>query len=97
MARRKKAGSKMHFLLHIALLAFAIYAIYSMISLQAVLAKNNDVLKEKQREVSEKHISNAELEHLLTKSKDDIIERAAREKLDYVYQNEEVYEDIAGK
>ena len=98
MKKRKSAGSKMHFLLlHIALLAFAVYTIYSMISLQAVLAKNREILDNKNKEISQRQITNSELEHLLTKSKDEIIERAAREKLDYVYQNEEVYEDIAGK
>ena len=42
-------------------------------------------------------ISNKELESLLENgSHDELVERAAREKLGFVYANEEIYEDIKG-
>ena len=95
----KKRGSKgKSILLRIALLGFAIYMVYSMISLQSQLAQSKKTLSEKQNEISQRNVDIDELKSLLKNgSKDDLIERAARDKLDFVFENEEVYEDISGK
>ena len=54
--------------------------------------------KRKAKKDNKKQISNEELENLLESGSDiDLIERAARDKLDYVYENEEIYEDSSGK
>lgn len=85
-------------MLRIALLGFAIYMVYSMISLQSQLAQSKKTLGEKQNEISQRNVDIDELKSLLKNgSKDDLIERAARDKLDFVFENEEVYEDISGK
>ncbi len=85
-------------MLRIALLGFAIYMVYSMISLQSQLAQSKKTLSEKQNEISQRNVDIDELKSLLKNgSKDDLIERAARDKLDFVFENEEVYEDISGK
>ncbi|MBQ2676342.1 MAG: septum formation initiator family protein [Clostridia bacterium] len=98
MRRKKNVGAKKSVIFRVALLLFAVYTIYSMISLQAELAENKKILAQKQALITQKQISNDDLKYLLEKgSEKDLIERAARDKLDYVYQNEEVYEDISGK
>ena len=98
MAKRKSNSKGKSIVLRIALLAFAVYMVYSMISLQAQLSQYKKELVQLQTEQSEKKISNEELKELLESgSTDDLIERAARDKLDFVFENEQVYEDISGK
>ena len=66
--------------------------------LETQLAQSKSVLEQKQALIHEKQISNEQLQDLLENgSEQELIERAAREKLDYVYANEEVYEDLSGK
>jgi cell division protein FtsB len=82
----------------VALLVFAVYTLYSMIRLQSELISSRAELKEKQQEIVQRQISNEELENLLKSGTEkELIERAARDKLNYVYANEEIYEDISGK
>lgn len=95
-AKRTSGGKSVIF--RIALLLVAVYTIYSMISLQTQLAQSKSILEQKQALIHEKQISNEQLQDLLENgSEQELIERAAREKLDYVYANEEVYEDLSGK
>lgn len=98
MSRKNKtnsAGKRVIFKVSIVLLAF--YLVYSMISLQSQLIASRKVLNEKQEEISAIKVSNEELESLLKNgSHDELVERAAREKLGFVYANEEIYEDIKG-
>ena len=82
----------------IALLLFSAYMIYAMITLQTELAQNKKILADKQAQISELQVPNEELSELLNNgSQKELIERAAREKLGFVYANEEIYEDISGK
>ena len=98
MRVQRKKSDKSGLFFRIALLIFAIYTLYSMISLQSELVSVRAELKQKQEEKAQHHISNENLKNLLTNgSQKELIEHAAREKLDYVYANEEVYEDISGK
>lgn len=79
------------------ILALALYLVFSMISLQSDLVEQRKVLKEKQKQISELRVSNDELKSLLKNgSQKELVERAAREKLDFVYSNEEVYLDRKG-
>ncbi len=98
MSRRSKSNNtskRVVFKVSIVLLAF--YLVYSMISLQAQLVSSRKVLAQKQEEISALKISNKELESLLENgSHDELVERAAREKLGFVYANEEIYVDIKG-
>ena len=96
--KRKKVSGKKSVFFRVALLLFAGYTIYSMIALQSELINSRKLLSEKQELIAQRQITNDELEYLLSSgSEKDLIERAARDKLDYVYANEEVYEDISGK
>ena len=98
MKRKNKVNNvskRIVFKVSIILLAF--YLVYSMISLQTQLISSRKILAQKQAEISEIKVSNDELESLLSKgSHDELVERAAREKLGFVYANEEIYEDIKG-
>ena len=98
MAKRRKSSKTGNIILRLALLALSVYMVYSMISLQSQLANKKRELEENQRIISEQKMSIDEIKQLLKNgSKDDLIERAARDKLDFVYKNEEIYEDISGK
>ena len=98
MKQKRKNKSRGSFILRIALLGFCVYLVYSMISLQAQLAENKKVLEEEQAKIVEKKITIKELKDLLKNgSKDELIEREARDKLDFVFKNEDVHEDISGK
>ena len=68
-----------------------------MISLQSQLVSSRKILAQKQEEISALKVSTKELKSLLENgSHDELVERAAREKLGFVYANEEIYEDIKG-
>ena len=98
MAKRRKSAKTGNIILRLALLALSVYMVYSMISLQSQHKKKKRELEENQRIISEQKMSIDEIKQLLKNgSKDDLIERAARDKLDFVYKNEEIYEDISGK
>lgn len=95
-AERKRRNRSIIF--RLALLCFAVYMVYSMISLQAQLAQKKQELQKELDAISEQKMSIDEINQLLKSgSKDELIERAARDKLDFVFKNEEVYEDISGK
>ena len=54
-------------------------------------------MRAKQSEITQLEISNKELANLLKNgAHEELIERAAREKLDFVYANEEIYQDVKG-
>ena len=89
MTRRNKT-SNVHkrITFKVAILLLAFYLVYSMISLQTELVAERKVLTKAQDTISSYKISNKELK--------DLFERAAREKIGFVYANEEIYEDIKG-
>ena len=98
MKKRTQKRKSKHIFFRLVLLAFSVYTIYAMIAWQSQLMANKKILNEKEKQVSAKKISNQELEELLKSgSEKDLIERAARDKLDYVFANEQVFEDISGK
>lgn len=98
MSRTRKKSDRSGLFFRVALLVFAIYTLYSMISLQSDLVSYRAELKQKKEAKVQQCIANENLKNLLTNgSQKELIEHAAREKLDYVYANEEVYEDISGK
>ena len=93
MNSKRKNVSKQSFFLRVALLIFSIYAIYSLIQLQAVLIAGKSELSNLVNEAKEQEIKNKELEALLNDGNENtLIERAARDKLGYVYSDEQVFE-----
>ncbi len=80
------------------LLVVSVYLLYSLGDLQFQLIKQRKEYNElnEQKKVMEQKIS--ELERLLENGTEaQIVERAARERLGYVYADEQVYVDISGK
>ena len=89
-ATNAKAGHSI--VLRLALLAFAIYLILSMASVYRELSDKEQVLAQKQEALASYLIKNEELTNLLrTGSDKEIIERAARDRLGYVYRDEIVF------
>ena len=87
--KKKKRGS---IILRITLLVFAVYMIYSLSTLQIELAEKKKQLSEIQVTKAEKQMKVDELTSLLENGTEkDFIEKAAREKLNYVYRNEQIY------
>lgn len=84
--------------LRLAMLAFAIYMIVSMSQLQIQLVEEKSRLSELNKEYDAVVLKNQQLAALLENgTESEFIERAARDRLGYVYSNEEVYTDISGK
>lgn len=83
-------------ILRIAVFGLAVYMIISLstlwgklVSSQNTLNKLNEIRLKKSNEI-------AAITALLEGSEDDIIEKAARERLGYVYADEQVYRDKSG-
>ncbi len=83
-------------LLKILLLGFLVYITVSLASLQVEFIKSRKELKQVQNEkrMMSENIEN--LTALLEGDEKDIIEQVARDKLGYVYEDEQVYADLSG-
>ncbi len=78
-------------------IAFCCIMIYNLFSLQSTLSESKQELFDLQQQISQVSATNEELTQLLANgTEQDFIERAARERLGYVYADEEVYTDISG-
>ncbi len=96
---RKKRSNLGRYKAVAALLVFvlAAYTVFSMVSLQSELSAVRATLSEKKQTLEEKSAENKQLRELLENgSQKELIERAAREKLGYVYAGEEIFENISG-
>jgi cell division protein FtsB len=67
-----------------------LYFLYSIISIQIDIYKQKQTLEEFQRQVYEQKLKNDELERQLGDGEADMIERIAREKLDFIAPDERV-------
>lgn len=95
MARENKARKSI--LLRLAVLAFAVYMIISLTSLWSQLATKQNELGALKTDAKERELRISELSRLLENGDEtEIIEKAARERLGYVYADEQVYVDISG-
>ncbi len=93
----KRSGGLKRFLLGTALVAFGLYASYSFVTYQYELAQKQRELERVRQQCAEMKLENAELERLLEqKDSTDYLEKLAREKLGYGYENEIFYIDISG-
>lgn len=83
--------------LKIAAIAFAVYLLYSLISMQAEISKKQNELDSLRQEYTESLIRNEELQKTRDSyGTDAFIEEQAREKLGYAYPEEHFYIDISG-
>ncbi len=93
MAAKKKKS----ILLRVLLLVFAGYMIFRLGSLQVEMISLKKEYKAEQAKVDKLNLEIDELKHLLDKgSEAEIIEKAARERLGYVFSDEQVFIDISG-
>lgn len=93
----KAKSYKGSIVLRILIVVFCAYLIYSLgslfVELNALESENAGL----QKEIIQTQANIAEREKLLEEgTKEEIIEKAARERLGYVYPNETVYMDISG-
>ena len=85
-------------ILRLLLLAFSVYILISLINYQVQLTNHRRNLAEKQSTLEAKNLEVSELERLLESgTESQLIERAARERLGYVYPDEQVYVDLSGQ
>ncbi len=85
-------------IVRIALLGAMVYLIVTMSGLYSELSLKQQELKALTLENEMAELQNQELRNLVENgSESDYIERAARDRLGYVYANEEVFTDISGK
>lgn len=91
--RRKKS-----IILRLAIIVFAVYLLVQMGALQKELIDKRTQLNDLKAQHQAIVLQNQELAELLSSgSEQELIERAARDRLGYVYSDEEVFTDISGK
>lgn len=84
-------------ILRLTLLAFAVYTIISMSQMEMELVESHKRLTDLENQTTQQKLKNQELLQLLENgSEKDFIERAARDRLGYVYADEQVYTDMSG-
>ena len=77
---------------------FAVYAAFTLVSLQLQIAEKKEEQALLQAQIEEQELRNAEIRALLeSENSDDYVARIAREKLGYISPGERVFVDISSK
>ncbi len=77
---------------------FAVYAAFTMVSLQLQIAEKKEEQARLQAQIEEQALRNAEIKALLeSENSDEYVARIAREKLGYISPGERVFVDISSK
>lgn len=91
-------GKRKSVILRILLLAFSVYIIISLTNLQVQLVNRKRELKSGEALLEAKNLQINELVRLLDSGTEaELIEKAARERLGYVYPDEQVFVDLSGQ
>ncbi len=94
---KRKTKRKKSILVRVIVLGVSVYMVATLVNLGNQLAKDRETLKEEQKKLSAIELDVEELKVLLNSdSHSKIIEKAARERLGFVYSDEEIYVDISG-
>lgn len=97
MFQMKKPKRKKSIIVRLIVLGVSVYMIVTLIGLGNQLARDRETLEQYENYRNTVQLENEELKALLeSDSHSAIIEKAARERLGYVYSNEEIYIDISG-
>ncbi len=84
-------------LIRLAILAFGIYLLYSLIATQATIMEKKSELETLKTQYHEYQVRNEELRKTLDSyGTDEFIEQQARAKLGYAYGDEHFYVDVSG-
>lgn len=77
---------------------FAVYAAFTMVSLQLQIAEKKEEQAQLRAQIEEQELRNAEIKALLeSENSDEYVARIAREKLGYISPGERVFVDISSK
>lgn len=94
---KRKPKQKRSILLKLIIIAFCVYMVATLSNLWSTLNESQQELKELQLQKQNEENTIEELKEIL---KDDsnkqIIEKAARERLGYIYSDEQIFIDISG-
>lgn len=95
--KQNRTKKSKNLVLRIAVAAFTVYIVFSMVTLRVDIAKRNEELETLQKQCEEQSLVNQDIERLISLSDDDAyIEKIAREELGYVYPEEIVFIDVSG-
>ena len=95
MVRKKK---KVNLLTKVLVTAFAVYAAFTMVSLQVKIDNMKETQSRLQRELELQQLLNAELYNATNSGVDrDYIAKLAREDLGYIFPGELVFQDVSSK
>ncbi len=95
--RKNPRNKAVSIFLRLALLVFSVYVLFSIGNLQIQLNEGRKELNRLNQVKTEKTRKINELMNLLDSGTEaDFIEKAARERLGYVYSDEKIYEDLSG-
>ncbi len=96
--RAKNKSSKPNFFVRFVLICLMVYFVVVNANLQIELSRKQAELTDLYSSKTTIELKNQELRNLIENgTESDYIERAARDRLGYVYANEEVFTDISGK
>lgn len=94
---KQKPKRKKSILVRLIVLGVSVYMIATLVGLGNQLAEDLEVLAQCESQRDSLKLENEELRAMLdSASHSSIIEKAARERLGYVYSDEEIYIDISG-
>ena len=89
---------KVHAAAKIFLLAFSVYAAFTMVSLQLQISAKEDEMAELQEQIESQKLENSMIQDILDSDDDtDYIAEIAREKLAYITPGQRVFVDISSK
>lgn len=93
----RKPKHKRSIILKLLIVAFCVYMVATLSNLWSTLDKSQKELEELKQIYSDEQKTIDELSEMLKdKSNKQIIEKAARERLGYIYSNEQIFIDISG-
>ena len=94
---KQKPKRKKSVIVRLIVLGVSVYMVAMLIGLGNQLARDRETLAQYESQRDALKLENEELRALLdSDSHADIIEKAARERLGFVYSDEEIYIDISG-
>lgn len=95
MVRKKK---KVNLLTKVLVTAFAVYAAFTMVSLQVKIDNMKETQSQLKRELELQQLLNAELYNATNGGIDrDYVAKLAREDLGYIFPGELVFQDVSSK
>ncbi len=94
---KQKPKRRKSVLVRLIVLGVSVYMVATLVGLGNQLAKDRETLAQYENQRDALKLENEELKALLdSDSHSEIIEKAARERLGFVYSDEEIYIDISG-